>query len=153
LFQGNLGAGGSNGVGGYFIDPSCPVEATTPAACVAPANTLNPPVTLGVNVGHNASDNTAVYSDIRPLFIYFRDADIHTTSPFGTNIPFEPNTTLDFVRALFYNPCSAGQTGCTTVGTQTFGPGGAPYFDTSAGQALISAAGINPTYVVDAPGK
>ena len=148
LFKGLLGNGTANGVGGYFIDPSCQNEATTPAACVSPANALNPTVTLGVNVGHNASDANPVFNVSRPLRIYFRDSDIHTTSPYGTTIPFEPNTTLDFVRALFYNPCSAGQTGCSG----SFGPGGAPFFASSSGQALVSAAGISPTYVVEIPG-
>ena len=35
---------------------------------------------------------------------------------------------------------------CTTVGGVTYGQGGQPYIATSAGQALISAAGINPSY-------
>lgn len=152
LFKGKLGNGTANGVGGYFIDPSCQVEATTPAGCVSPTNALNPAVTYGANVGSNASDGHPVYSDIRKLYIYFRDSDVKTTTPFGTNIPWEPNTTLDFVRALLYNPCSTGQTGCVTVGTQTFGPGGAPFFASAAGQGLISAAGIAPIYTVDTPG-
>jgi PBP superfamily domain len=152
LFKGNLGNGTSNGVGGYFIDPSCQAEATAPAPACTTGNSLNPSVVEGVNVGHNASDSNPVFNVTRPLRIYFRDSDIHTTTPFGTNIPFEPNTTLDFVRALFYNPCSTGQTGCVTIGTTTYGPGGQPFFAQSAGQSLVSAAGINPAYTVEIPG-
>lgn len=147
LFKGILGNGSSSGIGGYFIDPSCQVEATTPAACVSPTNALNPAVQFEPNATGNASDGHPVYNFPRPLYVYFRDADIRTTTPFGTDVPFEPGTTLDFVRALFYNPCSSGQTGCVTIGTTMYGPGGQPWFaNPSTGQALVSAAGVAPTY-------
>jgi ABC-type phosphate transport system substrate-binding protein len=149
LFQGKLGTGASNGVGPYFVDPSCAVEVTTPATCVSPTNQLNPAVTL-VTTG---TPSTGTLFDIsRPLYIYFRDSDVGNTTPFGANKPFQPGSTLNFVRTLFYNPCSTGQTGCVTVGGTTFGPGGPPFYDTTAGQALVSAAGISPTYVVTLAG-
>ena len=40
----------------------------------------------------------------------------------------------------------------TGTGTITYGPGGAPYYASSAGQALISASGAKPTYIYDATG-
>jgi hypothetical protein len=87
------------------------------------------------------SDSNPLFNIPRPLYIYFRDADINAATP------FQPGGTLNAVRTLFYNPCQTGQTGCVTIGSQTFGPGGAPYFDTTSAQADISAAGITPTYV------
>ena len=149
LFLGNLGNGTTNGVGGYFQDPSCGLEVVTPAPACTTGKTLVPAVKL-VTTG---TPSTGTLFDIsRPLYIYFRDSDVATTAPFGTNNPFQPGSTLNFVRTLFYNPCSTGQTGCVTSGGTTYGPGGAPYYATSAGQSLISAAGINPTYTVTLAG-
>jgi hypothetical protein len=136
LFKGLLGNNTSNGVGGYFFDPSCAFGVTT-APC---PQTLNPNVTL-VTTG-TPSDGQAVYTNTRPLYIYFRDADVNAAGA------FEPGGTLNWVRSLFYNPCSgAGHTtGCTTVGGVTYGPGGRPFVASSGGQSLISAAGILPAY-------
>ena len=119
----------------YFQDPSCPLK-TTAAACASPAIVPNVKLdTSGVpSVG-------ALFNISRPLFIYFRDADINSTTM------FQPGGTLNFVRALFYNPCQTGQTWCQTIGGSTYGPGGQPFYATSAGQSLIAAAGIFPTYV------
>jgi ABC-type phosphate transport system substrate-binding protein len=149
LFQGKLGNGSANGVGGYFLDPSCGLEVTTPAACVSPANVINPSVTLvttGTPTGTPAPG--VLWNITRPLYVYFRDADVGNTTPFGTDHPFQPGSTLNWVRTLFYNPCSSGQSSCVTIGGVMYGPGGKPYIATSAGQALISDAGIAPTYVV-----
>jgi hypothetical protein len=91
-----------------------------------------------------------VYTDNRPLFVYFRDADVSSSTA------FEPGSTLNFVRTLFYNPCPGGvvtgTNGCsaaTVAGNpEVFGPGGAPFYATAAGQGLVSAAGITPNYAV-----
>jgi hypothetical protein len=146
LYKGLLGNGTANGYGGYFKDPSCPVEITTPAACIGAAATLSPDVHL-LTTGA-PSDGQPLWSIIRPLYIYFRHSDVATTAPFGTDKPFQPGSTLNWVRTLFFNPCSPGQTGCVTVGGTTYGPGGPPFYNTSAGKALISDAGVTPTYVV-----
>ena len=144
LFQGKLGNGtGNNGTGTpitYFNDPSCGALVTT-APC---PQAINPAVTLTTT--GTASDGAAAFSINRPLYIYFRDSDVSSSTP------YQPGSSLNFVRTLFYNPCSTGLTGCVTVSGTTYGPGGPPYYAQAAGQALISAAGINPTYVFNANG-
>ena len=71
---------------------------------------------------------------LRPLYLYFRDADITSTTA------YQPGGTLNWVRTLFYNPCSgAGTPGCVTVGGTIYGPGGQPFIATAAAQADISA--------------
>jgi hypothetical protein len=85
----------------------------------------------------------------RPLFIYFRHADIISTKI------FQPGGSLNWVRTMLYNPCpdpGTGDPNCTVVGTNEFGPGGAPWVASGAGQADISAAGIVPAYVYQASG-
>jgi hypothetical protein len=148
LFLGKLGSangvpGGPNGVGGYFEDPSCPVEVTTPAACVGAARVLTPHVTL-VTTGTPTDGNT-VFGVTRNLLIYFRDADETVTTK------FEPGSTRNLVQTLFYNPCTSG-IGCITTATGTFASTGVPYYATTAGQALIAAAGIDATYTFNTDG-
>jgi ABC-type phosphate transport system substrate-binding protein len=86
------------------------------------------------------------YEDDRGLYVYFRDSDMLAVGASGSTNPggFEPGSVLNFEQTLFYNPCTPVAPATTCTG---FGPGGAPYMDTSAGQTLIAAAGINPTYI------
>ena len=142
MFLGLLSNGTANGVGGYFRDPSCSLNAintSTPAACAAASNKISPAVKL-VTTG-TPSDSNALFDISRPLYIYFRDSDVTSTTP------WQPGSTLNAVRTLLYNPCLSGQTGCVTIGGVTYGPGGQPYFATAAAQQDISAAGITPVYV------
>jgi ABC-type phosphate transport system substrate-binding protein len=142
LFLGLLSNGTANGVGGYFRDPSCALNAintATPAACGASQNKINPAVKL-ITTG-SPSDSNPLFDIARPLYIYFRDSDVTSATP------WQPGSTLNAVRTLFYNPCLSGQTGCVTIGGVTYGPGGQPYFATAAAQQDISAAGINPVYI------
>jgi hypothetical protein len=146
LYLGKLGNGASNRVGGYFKDPSCPLQTTT-GACAPASNTITPAVKLVTTGTPTACGADCTLFDVsRPLYIYFRSADVTSATP------FQPGGKLNWVRTLLYNPCPdnppvAGD-GCTNVGGTEFGKGGAPYYDTAAGQALISAAGIAPTYAV-----
>jgi hypothetical protein len=148
-----VGASSPNGVGGYFKDPSCPlndIEAGSPAACAgsilggpAGANTITPKVALvtsGTPLGTLGGSGT-LFDVNRPLYVYFRDSDVNSATP------FQPTGTLNAIRTLFYNPCQTGQTGCVTVNGVSYGPGGPPYVDTSFGEADIEAAGITPAYV------
>jgi hypothetical protein len=147
-----LSTGVANGVGGYFKDPSCQlsnITTTTPAGCAgsvlggpAGANTITPAVTLVTSgtPGGTLGGTGTLFNVSRPLYVYFRDSDVNVATK------FQPTGTLNAIRTLFYNPCQTGQTGCVTVGGVTFGPGGPPYFDTAAGQALISASGVVPAY-------
>lgn len=152
LFQGKLGDGSSNGVGGYFHDPSCSLNAIaagTPSACAAANNTLNPAVAF-VN-GSPPDASGPIYNDNRNLYIYFRASDV------TSNVAWQPGGTLNWVRTLFYNPCpdsppKAGD-GCSSDPIAgEVGPGGAPFYATAAGQALISAAGVTPTYAATVGG-
>jgi ABC-type phosphate transport system substrate-binding protein len=151
LYSGLLNTGTSNGVGGYFTDPSCPLQAvdsSSPAACGGPGNTISPPVKL-ITSG-KPSDGSQLFDFQYPLYIYFRDSAVNSAGG------WQPGGTLNAVRTLFYNPCKdnppvAGD-GCTTVDGQTFGPGGPPLFDTSMAQADLAAAGITPEYVPEVGG-
>jgi hypothetical protein len=152
LFLGKLANGTANGQGGYFTDPSCPFsssESTTPPACVGAAATLAPNVKFwnsGTPTGTPAPG--ALFNVTRSLYLYFRHADIASATP------FQPGGALNWVRTMFYNPCSgAGHTtGCVTIGADTFGPGGAPYLATAGAQSTISASGITPTYTYNVSG-
>ena len=146
MFQGKLGDGSTNGVGGYFHDPSCSLNAIaagSPSACAAANNTLNPSVSYLTGTPPDSSG--ALYTDTRNLYIYFRASDVTS----GT--AWQPGSTLNWVRTLFYNPCPdnppVSGDGCTNDPIAgEVGPGGAPYYATASGQALISAAGITPSY-------
>ena len=66
----------------------------------------------------------ATYSDVRGLYIVFRDSDT------GAAAKFQPGGALNKVRTLFYNP-----------------GGAAPFIAGAAGQAAIAAAGGTPTFI------
>jgi ABC-type phosphate transport system substrate-binding protein len=148
LFQGLLSTGVASGQGGYFRDPSCSLDAinTSATGCAAPGNTISPAVTL-VTTG-TPSDNNPLFHIDRPLYIYFRDTDVNSTTSWQGG-------TLNAVRTLFYNPCKDNPIvpgdGCTagtgSLAGLNFGPGGAPYFAQAGTQADISASGIVPAYV------
>lgn len=158
MFLGLLSNGTSNGVGGYFKDPSCALNAintSTPAACggsilggPAGANTISPAVKL-VTSG-TPSDGNALFDVNRPLYVYFRDSDVNANSQ------AQPTSSagINWIRTLFYNPCPNPNStlACVTVGGVQYGPGGAPWFATAQGQTLISSAGVVPTYVFQAGG-
>jgi ABC-type phosphate transport system substrate-binding protein len=123
LFQGKLSDGTANGVGGYFKDPSCVGLSTTAPACTTAA-TLNPNVKLWTTADPVPSDGGTTYYPTRPLYIYFRHADITSTKA------FQPGSTLNWVHTMLFNP-----------------GGATPYLCSGAGQALISASGIIPACV------
>jgi hypothetical protein len=145
LFQGKLSDGTSNGVGGYFTDPSCAAAVTTPAPACTTGKVLAPNVKY-YNTGTPSSGSLFLVQ--RPLYIYFRHADIASTKA------FQPGNSLNWVRTMLYNPCSGTghTTGCVTIGGVQYGPGGQPYFAQAAAQASVSAAGIVPTYAYTAAG-
>lgn len=128
LFEGKLSDGTANGVGGYFTDPSCAGLVTTPAPQCTTSKTLSPNVQLFTT--GTPTDGNTLYYPTRPLYIYFRHADINSTKK------FQPGGTLNWVRTMLYNP-----------------GGATPYFCSGAGQADISAAGIIPacTYTANGP--
>lgn len=155
----------------YFVDPSCVYgdatvgAAGTAGACgtgTATATNFPTPVAQAPNVTYYNTTTTG-YNTTRPLYMYFRLAQVNNTID-----AFQPGVAQNLIRTLFANPCSGtafnGQNlntntaGCTTVasptgtGTITYGPGGAPFYASAAGQALISASGAKPTYIYDATG-
>lgn len=126
LFQGKLSTGVSNGSGGYFKDPSCAALAASPTACTT-GSTLTPNVklwTTAVTGTATPTDGGALYYPTRPLYIYFRHADI------ASSTPFQPGGSLNWVRTMLYNP-----------------GGATPYWCSGAGKADISASGIIPACV------
>jgi len=155
MYLGKDGTGASNGGGPagaaepYFIDPSCAVENTagTCPGTVDNGTTSQLLPAVAYTTG-TPSDTNALFSVNRPLFVYFRDADLAVTGPSSSG-GWEPGSTLNLVRRLFYNPCSGTghTTGCVTISGVQYGPGGQPYFASAPGQALISSAGISPAYV------
>ena len=176
LFNGISGTGGAANGGtanGYFDDPSCPFNPTissytsgtngvqvagtgnAPTQCQGTAATLVPAVKEYLSHGGAGGTSSAPYDDNRPLYIYFRHSDI--TSP----TIWEPGGTLNWVRTMFYNPCTASITsltiltgtaatnaGCSAGGFgDEVGPGGEPFFESPAGQQDIADAGVQPTYL------
>ena len=138
--------GGNTGLGTASV--SCGT-AQTASGTLAKAAALAPNVAPFKTAG-NASDANPIWIGSRPLYIYVKTADISSSAQFQAGI------NQNKIRATLANPCSGtSQTGhvyvasdplCSTVGGVTYGQGGQPYIATSAGQALISAAGINPGY-------
>ncbi len=162
MYLGKDSTGTSVGTG-YFLDPSCAyaqvaaaVAATgtnqARAACVAAGTPLAP------NVTYNYSGGTGTYatawSTSRNMYVYFRAADVDSTTI------FQPGGTRNWVRTLFYNPCSGTTPAGVTIsvangnctGGGTYGPGGAPYIASSTGQTLVSSSGIAPSYAATVGG-
>lgn len=157
LYEGETNTGASQGLPGtgYFSDPSCPYLAGTSACgtgtvgggtstyvpnAVLPAvkaTTTGSPVGLGFYPAAGGL-TSGLFNPTRTLYLYFRNSDLSSTTG------WQPGTTLNWVRTLFYNPCSAGFTGCVTVGGVQYGPGGAPYIQQSSGQTLLEDAGVFP---------
>ncbi len=129
LFQGKLSNGTASGLSGYFKDPSC-VALSTATGCGSASNTLTPNVKLWSTGVPAPTDSGTLYYPTRPLYIYFRHADINSTTI------FQPGGTLNWVRTMLYNP-----------------GGATPYWCSAAGKADISAAGIIPacTYTAGGP--
>jgi hypothetical protein len=128
---------------------------TAPAAVVASVNQATKVVTFGATQTNTAAVSGSVsftgsvtaYKATRNMYIYFRDADVNGTTA------FQPGGTKNWVRTLFYNPCSGttlngtpivNGVNCTSAGL--YGPGGAPAVAGGSGQTLISASGIVPSY-------
>jgi hypothetical protein len=167
LFQGIGGATGAGSISttGYFQDPTCPFNPTTSSqsnvntTSIAPAQCQGSAAAL---VPHVKEWTTGGYTDNRNLYIYFRHLDTFSATT------WQPGSTLNWVRTMFYNPCTAGITSTTIIppsnsaafsaaGCQVdaagnpVGKGGDPYFASAAGQQDISDAGINPTWVLNSP--
>ncbi|MEO6701596.1 MAG: substrate-binding domain-containing protein [Jatrophihabitantaceae bacterium] len=128
LFQGKLSNGTASGLSGYFKDPSCVADSTTAPACTT-GLTLTPNVKLWSTGVPAPTDAGALFYQTRPLYVYFRHADIASTTI------FQPGGTLNWVKTMLFNP-----------------GGPTPYWCSAAGKADISASGIIPACVYTAGG-
>ncbi|MCX6397252.1 MAG: hypothetical protein NTV23_12245 [Propionibacteriales bacterium] len=110
---------------GYYVDPT--VNGTAGANSYTAAS-RTPLSVAGLKLlDENGTNQTGGASSFVVDFPYnaiFRDSDYQSTAP------WQPGSTLNWVQALFYNP-----------------DGPAPFVQTEAGQALLTAAGITPAYV------
>lgn len=102
---------------GYFHDPNTPYSASAPATA------------LGVNgiqlqKTGTAPDGSAAFAADLPYYVIFRESDLASTTP------WQPGSTLNWVRELFLNP-----------------GGPAPFVNSAPGKALLTAAGVTPDYV------
>ena len=167
-----VGTTKANALGAYFLDPTCPVESET-AACIPTGDTTNgvagtgttgnngsnqlqaviPAVhmiTTGTPAGNLGGGAATLFYTSRPLFVYFRDSDVDSTTP------MQPGGVDNWVRTLFYNPCDAAVTGSCTgpaANPTEYGPGGTPYFEyNNDGSSLkngvteIELAGVTPLW-------
>ena len=125
LFQGVIGSpvGGTSGTGGYFQDPTCPIQAIEAGSgnCASPANQINPAVHLQTTGTPGGSVGGSLFDVSRPLYVYFRDSDLNSTAV------WQPGGTLNQIKTVFWNPT------------------GTSFVCSAAGQALIAAAGVNAT--------
>jgi hypothetical protein len=150
LYKGVNNTGVSGGIGGYLLDPSC-VYLSGAGACGSGSvsgdtwatNAVTPavsPITTGTPAGLGAYTGTGqgggLFNPTRTLFLYFRNSDITSTTG------WQPGQKENWLNTLFYDPCEVGQT-CTGPGG-IFGPAGAPYIQTGAGQTLLEDAGVTP---------
>jgi ABC-type phosphate transport system substrate-binding protein len=100
----------------YFLNPATPygVGSSAPSTIAAGVKLLTA----------TAPDGSASFTTPLPYYIIFRASDLASTTP------WQPGSTLNWVKALFANPGSSVK----------------PYFDTAAGQALIADSGATPDY-------
>jgi ABC-type phosphate transport system substrate-binding protein len=105
----------------YFLNPTTPygVGGSAPAPVSASVKLLT-----GTPGDSTQAHPTTSLSITLPYYIIFRESDLQS------QVPWQPGSTLNWVRALFYNP----------------GGSVTPYFQTAAGQALIAASGSTATF-------
>jgi hypothetical protein len=126
-------------------DPSAITSATTPADAIVPFSTarfnlwnagyFHNPATVfpgspsslspGVKLLSGTPGDGTVYNSGIIDYVIFRQSDATSTTP------FEPGSSLNWVKFLFSNPASPGS----------------PFFAGSGGLALIAASGVTPNYV------
>ena len=145
LYLGNNGAGANQGIGGYFLDPTCSYEANTSACGTGSGSTYKPNALAPAvkTLTGTPSDGTALFDPSRNLYMYFRNSDLTSTKG------FQPGSTENWLNTLFYDPCLSGQTGCVTLTNQEgqsvqYGPAGQPFIDSSQGYTTILDAGVTP---------
>ncbi len=117
--------------GGYFYNPNAPFGTNDSAAgnnghgSPFPQTGTSTPLSAGVKLlSQTAPDGGAAYDSPITDYVIFRQSDAASTTP------FEPGSSLNWVQTLFSNP--------TTPTTA--------WFDKPAGEALVQAAGVTPSY-------
>ena len=86
--------------------------------------------TVKITTTGTGSDGGAAYDDVRGLFVTLRQSDALST------VAWQAGGSKNWANTLF-----------TTTSGQ-----GTPYFNTTAGKALLKAAGVTPAYVDEGPG-
>jgi ABC-type phosphate transport system substrate-binding protein len=125
-------------------DPTAITGASTPADAIVPfssarlklyksgyfhdPNTVFPGNSTAINPGVSlltgtAPDSGTVYSDAVNHYVIFRQSDLTSATP------MEPGGSLNWIQTLF-----------------SHGTGTPPFFDRSAGEVLVAAAGTTPNY-------
>jgi hypothetical protein len=129
---------------GYLLDPTCPYNIGTSACGTGTVgSTTSPWVPNDVRpkvqtITGTPGDTNALFDPTRPLYIYFRNSDLTSTTD------FQPGSPENWLNALFYDPCPTGATNCQTIGGISYGADGPPYIDTGAGQTDLEDAGVTP---------
>jgi len=95
---------------GYFHDPNVPYPG---------GGTVSSNVTL---LTGTAPDSAASYNSVTPLYIWFRQIDALSTTP------WQPGSTKNWVKTLFSDPA------------------GTPFFKSNPGKALVAASGATAAY-------
>ncbi len=102
---------------GYFTNPNTALGTGTASG---DETVLAPKVKL-IKTGTPSSGT--IYDDVRGLYVIFRDADVTSSATFN-------GTSKNWVNTLFLAGAS----------------GGTPFFKGPAGQSLLAAAGVTPSY-------
>lgn len=115
---------------GYFLNPNTAYQIgangkPTATPLSASGITLQVPGQNGVAAG-------AYQADL-PYYVIFRESDISSPTP------WQPGSTLNWVKTLFYNP--------DYVDAQTTPDIPAPWVESAAAQQLITNLGLTPVYV------
>jgi len=143
-------AGSTAGLGSTL---ACGSATTAGSTLTNSKGTISVPLPLSPNVVLNTGSNAWVGT--RSLYVYFKAFDL------GSNVQFQTGNNQNKVREILANPCSGKafdgtnldttKTGCAVAADgNTYGPGGQPFYASTAGQALISASGITASYAYSA---
>ena len=147
LFAGIEGNGHNTGFGSYFLDPTCAFDANTTACGTGTGSSYvpgfeKPPAAVLTGA---TSDSSTAFSQSRNLYVYFRDSDITSATP------WQPGSTENWLNTLLYDPCPTGDgtPPCKAIvnqegNTVTYGPGGQPFIDLPAGYQDMLDAGVTP---------
>lgn len=114
---------------GYFLNPG---TAYSIGSNGKPTATPQSAAGITLQIPGTGSVDAGAYQADLPYYVIFRESDITSSTP------WQPGSTLNWVKTLFYNP--------DYVDAQTTPDVPAPWVESAAGQQLISSLGIQATY-------